>query len=197
MRKKTIMILILIIFAVVWGFITQRYAYSKDEDDLKKCAKDSDCSLSNTCIGCNQCFSKSPLEDGIDCSMWCLPDQDSICKCSNGYCTKVKKYVPEKDQIWVSKSFSGGRQCEDESTSAQLGQLLDLPKSTPPTLSEIEELLSKNKIIIIDKRKKHLPVCLACGCPQYSFSLCFLISDKDLEAAKKLGFEANSICERM
>lgn len=180
MRKKRIIVLALVIFVVVGGGVIQRYAYSKDEDDLKKCAKDSDCSLSNTCIGCNQCFSKSPLEDGNDCKMECLPDPDSMCKCVNGYCKKsVLEKEPKKDQMWVSKTFSGGRQCSG------------LPKSNLPTLSETDELLSQNKIIVIDKKENPLPVCRACGCPKYSFNHCFLISEKDLEAAMKLGFEVN------
>lgn len=99
MRKKRIMIIALVIFGAVYGFVIQSYAYSKDENDLKKCAKDFDCSRSNTCIGCNQCFSKPPLEDEIDCIVECMPDKNLECKCINGYCTSVKN-VSEKTAVW-------------------------------------------------------------------------------------------------
>lgn len=182
MRKNQIIALVLIAFLFVWGIITQRYAYSKDENDLKKCVKDSDCFLADTCTGCNQCFSKSPLVDGIDCMAKCMQDENLECKCINGYCSSAKKTVLEKNQIWVSKIFSGGGiQCREE-----------LPAFPLPTLAETLELLRENNIVAIDKKEELRPVCEACGCPNSSVMHSFLINEKDLEVVNKLGFKTDS-----
>ena len=75
--------------------------------------------------------------------------------------------------IWVSKHFVGGKQCE----------------TTKEEWPNPEKLFKENRITIHDKKMEHGFVCSACGCPAYSFDQSFLINKKDVGKADKIGFK--------
>lgn len=76
-------------------------------------------------------------------------------------------------KIWVSKDFSGGKQCQTK-------------KSEWP---DPEKIFKENSISFSDKKRESRYVCAACGCPAYSFIQQFLINEKNLGKAEKLGFK--------
>ena len=76
--------------------------------------------------------------------------------------------------LWVAKSFSGGRQCEDDGYQ-------------PP---DTRKLLEAHQITVLATATKPLPVCLACHiCPAYAARHLAQIPASQLTAAESLGFQ--------
>ena len=95
--------------------------------------------------------------------------------------------------VWVSTNFTGGVQCA-EYVPRLAGKISsDSPENKPPDPSAI---FRENNISVLFEEVEHLPVCEACGCPNYAFIQYFLIYKLDLENAKALGFEKTEMFRR-
>jgi hypothetical protein len=83
-------------FLAIAGFALVYTGWGQTEiSKFTQCTQDADCFLARTCVGCNQCFSKSPLINGIDCAAFCAPDYTLECKCAQGQCSAEKKGTQE------------------------------------------------------------------------------------------------------
>jgi hypothetical protein len=77
-----------------------------------------------------------------------------------------------KDAVWVIQKFSGGKQCDEIN-------------ERPP---DSVRMLLDYGVAVYDFYSESLPVCLSCGCPDYSVLHHVLISTVDISLADELGF---------
>ena len=78
------------------------------------------------------------------------------------------------DRVWVAKTFTGGEQCNPDSSY------------TPP---DIEVQLEEAGIAVYDTQVQNHPVCAACTCPDYSATHFAAIDETDVDAAAEIGFQ--------
>ena len=57
------------------------------EEDITSCSRDSDCTLSSSCLGCNRCYRIDPAAQlGLDCEALCFVREELRCVCDAGQC---------------------------------------------------------------------------------------------------------------
>ena len=77
--------------------------------------------------------------------------------------------------IWVGRDVQGGRQCERS------------PEPRPDPDAD-QAKLKRAGINELTRFVENRPVCLACGCPEYSMGIYFRIPSRQAEVANRLGF---------
>lgn len=131
--------------------------------DPKACAKDADCTLQNSCKGCNRCYSAPfPAANESDCEADCKPAA-LACACVAKQCTEVPKPVKH----WVL--WREGKQC-------QLRAKTEVEKEKQrlaPAVAEVWATYSLDPSLVpaacVPKKRfgpKPMQVCQACGCPE-------------------------------